>query len=53
LNVALDQTTTDVITRDSVFDENSERIRQAFVHSNRTYEDLVRAYLQSPIGLRP
>jgi hypothetical protein len=51
LNVALDQTTG--VAREAVFDENAERIRQAFVHSNRTYEDLVRAYLQSPIGLRP
>jgi hypothetical protein len=30
-----------------------ERIQQAFVNSNRTYEDLVKAYIQSPAGLRP
>jgi len=30
-----------------------ERIQQAFVNSDRTYEDLVRAYIQSPAGLRP
>ncbi|MES1185260.1 MAG: DUF1588 domain-containing protein [Myxococcales bacterium] len=30
-----------------------ERIQQAFVNSNRSYEDLVKAYIQSPAGLRP
>jgi hypothetical protein len=30
-----------------------ERIQQAFVNSDLTYEDLVKAYIQSPAGLRP
>jgi len=38
--------------RQPLFEANSARIRQAFVRSNRTYEDLVRAYAQSPLGLR-
>lgn len=38
--------------RQAAFDANSARIRQAFVRSERTYEDLVRAYAQSPLGLR-
>jgi len=38
--------------REPLFEANSARIRQAFVRSNRTYEDLVRAYAQSPLGLR-
>lgn len=29
-----------------------ERIQQAFVNSDRTYQSLVRAYIQSPAGLR-
>jgi hypothetical protein len=34
-------------------DPSTAPVQQAFVNSNRTYEDLVRAYIQSPAGLRP
>lgn len=34
-------------------DASVERVQQAFINSDRTYEDLVRAYIQSPAGLRP
>lgn len=36
-----------------LIDDSIERVAQAFVNSDRTYEDLVRAYIQSPAGLRP
>jgi Protein of unknown function (DUF1588) len=39
--------------QDELVDANLTRVQQAFVNSNRTYEDLVRAYIQSPAGLRP
>jgi hypothetical protein len=39
--------------RAELFEANHDRVEQAFVNSNRTYEDLVRAYIQSPAGLRP
>lgn len=34
-------------------DPSTLRVQQAFVNSARTYEDLVRAYIQSPAGLGP
>jgi hypothetical protein len=38
----------------ALVDVNRERVRQAFVRSElRSYEDLVRAYAQSPLVLRP
>jgi hypothetical protein len=38
---------------DEVFEANAPRIRQAFIHGGRTYGALVKAYAQSPLGLRP
>jgi hypothetical protein len=34
-------------------DSSIPAVQQAFVNSDRTYQDLVRAYIQSPAGLRP
>lgn len=39
--------------RDELYDESVARVQRAFVNSDRTYEDLVRAYIQSPAGLMP
>jgi hypothetical protein len=34
-------------------DANTSRVRQAFLNNGRSYEALVRAYIQSPAGLYP
>lgn len=39
--------------RELVVKENLERIAQAFIRSGRSYPDLVMAYAQSPLALRP
>jgi hypothetical protein len=39
--------------RSELFDANVARIQQAFINGDRTYESLVRAYIQSPAGLDP
>lgn len=39
--------------REELVSENLERIAQAFIRSGRSYPDLVMAYAQSPLALRP
>ena len=39
--------------RYTVFEANRARMEQAFVNDGRTYEAAVKAYIQSPAGLRP
>jgi hypothetical protein len=39
--------------RYTLFEANRARMEQAFVHGGRTYEAAVKAYIQSPAGLRP
>lgn len=39
--------------RFTLFDASRTRVEQAFVHDGRTYEAAVKAYIQSPAGLRP
>jgi hypothetical protein len=34
-------------------DANAQRMRQAFLNGGRSYEALVKAYIQSPAGLYP
>lgn len=39
--------------RYELFETSRARVERAFVHEGRTYEALVKAYIQSPAGLRP
>jgi hypothetical protein len=39
--------------RYELFEASRARVERAFVHEGRTYEALVKAYIQSPAGLRP
>lgn len=39
--------------RDPLFQASRARVEQAFVDGGRTYEAIVKAYIQSPAGLRP
>ena len=39
--------------RQQLLEENLERLAQAFIRSGRSYPDLVVAYAQSPLALRP
>ncbi|HVY28678.1 MAG TPA: DUF1588 domain-containing protein [Polyangiaceae bacterium] len=39
--------------REKLLSENLERVAQAFIRGGRSYPDLVMAYAQSPLALRP
>jgi Protein of unknown function (DUF1588) len=39
--------------REALYEASRARVEQAFVHDGRTYEAAVKAYIQSPAGLRP
>jgi hypothetical protein len=39
--------------RDPLFQASRARVERAFVNGGRTYEAIVKAYIQSPAGLRP
>lgn len=39
--------------RDALFDASRARVERAFVNGGRTYEAMIKAYIQSPAGLRP
>jgi hypothetical protein len=40
-------------TQADFMDANAQRMRQAFLNGGRSYEALVKAYIQSPAGLYP
>lgn len=39
--------------RDPLYEASRARVERAFVNGGRTYEAIVKAYIQSPAGLRP
>jgi hypothetical protein len=53
LRFVLHQQQLSEVEREKLLNDNLERLAQAFIRSGRSYPDLVMAYAQSPLALRP